>query len=58
VLVQSIPPETEEPLEHDAARLFLNDEQMEALRDSIRAGTSTRWCHKCGSISHAHETTA
>jgi len=55
LLVQSIPPETEEPLEHDAARLFLNDEQMEALRDSIRAGTSTRWCYKCGSISHAHE---
>lgn len=54
ILVQSIPPETQEPLEHDAARLFLNDEQMQALRDSIRAGTSTYWCCTCGSVRHAH----
>ncbi len=56
ILVQSLPPEADEPLEHDAARLFLSEEQMQALRESTRSGSSTFWCCTCGSVKHARQT--
>jgi hypothetical protein len=52
LLVQSLPPETGEPLEHDAARLFLSEELMDFVREQIRSGSATFWCWKCGVIRH------
>jgi|WetSurMetagenome_2_1015567.scaffolds.fasta_scaffold166901_2 hypothetical protein len=50
--ILSHPPESGEPLEHNAARIFLTEENMRDLRDRMKSGSSTYWCHRCGSVSH------
>ena len=52
LMVRSLPPETGEPLEHNAARLFLSEELMDFVRQQIKAGSATFWCWKCGGIRH------
>lgn len=51
-LVLTVPPDSGEPLEHDATRLFLTEEHMKDLREGMQSGSSTLWCHKCGALSH------
>ena len=51
-LILSHLPETGEPLEHNAARIFLTEEHLNELRERMQSGSSTFWCHKCGSVSH------